>query len=120
MKKHKGRIVEISKRYGGFIRIIQGIKKDQQPSYDQQYWGSNGSYVISDESYSGIYAKVSVFDFDNKAIEIEIREIVINHYEWQRVSDKRVLELKNKLVGKKVTIIGNDKEYTIENIESML
>jgi hypothetical protein len=120
MKKHKGRIVEISKGYGGFQYSIQGIKKTQQPFYDQHFYGSNGSYAGSDETYLAVFVKICVYDYDNEVIKINIRDTVLNYNNWDRVTDKRILGLKNKLEGKKVTIVETDEEYKIENIETLL
>ena len=120
MKKYKGRIVDVYPGRGGIQYLIQGIKKDQQPFYDQNSIGGHGTYLGADETYPVIYAKVSVYDLDNHALKIDIREVVFNHYEWLRVSEKRISELKSKLVGKKVTVIETDEEYRIENIESLL
>jgi hypothetical protein len=120
MEKYKGRIVEVSKGIGGYKGIFQEIEKDQQPFYDKNFRGSNGSYLVSDETFPVIDAVISVYDFDNKAIKVDIREIVRNHYKWQRITIARISLLKSKLVGKKVTIINADGEEKIENLESML
>jgi hypothetical protein len=120
MKKYKGRIVDVYLGRGGFRRIIQGIKKDKQPSYDSNFYGSNGTYIASDETYPTIYVKVSVYDFDKKAIEIDIREIVMTQNKWERMTEKRLLDLKSKLTGIKVTIFESEEDYYIENIQIML
>ena len=105
MKKYKGRIVDVYKAKGGFRRIVSGIRKDKQPLYDKTFRGSNGTYLASDNTYPVIYVKVIVYDLDNIPIEIDIRDIILNHYKLERISPQRILGVKNKLVGKKITII---------------
>jgi hypothetical protein len=121
MKKYKGRILEVYKATGGFKRIISGIKESQQPFYDRTFYGSNGTYLASNDTFPVIYAKVIIYDLGNEIVEIDIREKLIEHYEWQRVSENRVLAVKNKLRRKKITLIEKSTdEYEIDNLTSLL
>jgi hypothetical protein len=120
MKKYKGRIVEVKAERGGFQYLIQGVKKGQQPFYNKHCIGGHGTYLGADETYPVLNVKVSVYDFDNHAVNVDIREIVLEYYDWQRITERRIDDLRSKLVGKKVSIIETNEDYKIDNIESFL
>lgn len=120
LRRLKGRIVDVYRGRGGAQFMVQGIKKDKQPIYNQNFFGSNGTYITSDETYPALFVKVSVYDFDNKAIDVDIREEVMAHFDWQKVTDNRVTQLKDRLKGQKIVVVETEDNYTIEQLIDML
>lgn len=106
--KYKGRIVDVFYEIIETGYVTQGIKKESQPFFDANYYGSNGSYAGTTFIFRNLNVKVYFFDFlvgeKNLTTKFDERDFFLNFFNRRKVTDKFVLDIKNRLKGKKITI----------------
>lgn len=112
----KGRIKEINYESARpLIGIKQGVKKSQQPKFenDSRYKGGRGTYSsIIDSIPSGIIFTVKAYDLDQD-IHVDLKSEILSHNNMGRVSPPLINYIKEKNEGRKVRVVKVDGEYTI-------
>lgn len=113
----KGRIKEVNYESSrALFGVTQGVKKSQQPKYenDRRYKGGMGSYSRFMESIpSGIIFTVKAYDL-NQDIHIDLKSEILSHNDMGRVSPPLISYIKEKNEGRKVRILKVDGEYMID------
>ena len=113
--KSPARIIDIHQESEkGFV---QGIKKDEQSSYDNSpyLFGSNGTYVGPEEKYYVLKFKVlrprqELFQPINEYINVEklIREYYLPKMQRERMSSKLLEEINQRITNLKLDVVTRD------------
>jgi hypothetical protein len=108
--------------------FVQGIKKDEQPLYDNSpyLFGSNGTYVSPEEKYYVLKFKVlrprqELFQSINEYINVEkfIREYYLPKIQRERMSSKLLEEINQRIANLKLDVITHDfDEYGAVSINA--
>ena len=108
--------------------FVQGIKKDEQPLYDNSpyLFGSNGTYVSAEEKYYVLKFKVlrpgqELFQPINEYINVEklIREYYFPKMQRERMSSKLLDEINQRIANLKLDVITHDfDEYGAVSINA--
>ena len=97
--------------------FVQGIKKDEQPLYDNSpyLFGSNGTYVGPEEKYYVLKFKVlrpgqELFQPINEYINVEklIREYYLPKMQRERMSSKLLEEINQRITNLKLDVVTRD------------
>lgn len=97
--------------------FVQGIKKDEQSSYDSSpyLFGSNGTYVGHEEKYYVLKFKVlrprqELFQPINEYINVEklIREYYLPKMQRERMSSKLLEEINQRITNLKLDVVTRD------------
>jgi hypothetical protein len=97
--------------------FVQGIKKDEQSSYDNSpyLFGSNGTYVGPEEKYYVLKFKVlrprqELFQPINEYINVEklIREYYLPKMQRERMSSKLLEEINQRITNLKLDVVTRD------------
>jgi hypothetical protein len=97
--------------------FVQGIKKDEQSSYDSSpyLFGSNGTYVGHEEKYYVLKFKVlrprqELFQPINGYINVEklIREYYLPKMQRERMSSKLLEEINQRITNLKLDVVTRD------------
>ena len=97
--------------------FVQGIKKDEQSSYDNSpyLFGSNGTYVGPEEKYYVLKFKVlrprqELFQPINEYINVEklIREYYLPKMQRERMSSKLLDEISQRITNLKLDVVTRD------------
>lgn len=108
--------------------FVQGIKKDEQSSYDNSpyLFGSNGTYVGPEEKYYVLKFKVlrpgqELFQPINEYINVEklIREYYLPKMQRERMSSKLLEEINQRITNLKLDVVTRDfDEYGAVSINA--
>ena len=108
--------------------FVQGIKKDEQPLYDNSpyLFGSNGTYVSPEEKYYVLKFKVlrprqELFQSINEYINVEkfIREYYLPKIQRERMSSKLLEEINQRIANLKLDVVTQDfDEYGAVSINA--
>ena len=97
--------------------FVQGIKKDEQSSYDNSpyLFGSNGTYVGPEEKYYVLKFKVlrprqEIFQPINEYMNVEklIREYYLPKMQRERMSSKLLEEINQRITNLKLDVVTRD------------
>ncbi len=112
MQKLKGRIVEIEKNIHQVKYLTTGIGKKNQPYYDNQFGGSNGTYVTASEYYgTTIDMKIYIYELE-KSVSIDIRDLILQLNQKSKVSSKLLDYVIENNRGKKIDLFYFDGSIT--------
>lgn len=108
MGNYKGRITKIEKSEITSCMLTQGIKGDKQYHYDnsERYNGSNGSYTSNYNTEYGVDLYLTIYgnkQEDDKRVKIDIREAILDANELKRISSKKMQQIVDDNVGRKVS-----------------
>jgi hypothetical protein len=111
-----GRILSFKKELP-ILRVVSGIKKDEQSAYDKSPWlhGSNGTYVTNEPMFWHlvyIVYKPGPSELTGWRYELDLDDYMHNHFlpsrKWQRVSPQRLKAIHDKILGKKLELMSTE------------
>ncbi|MEK4628997.1 hypothetical protein MKZ17_12390 [Solibacillus sp. FSL R7-0682] len=105
MQKLKGRIVEIEKNIHRINYLTTGIGKKDQHYYDNQFGGSNGTYVTASEYYgTTIDMKVYIYELE-KCVSFDIRDLILQLNQKSKISSKLLNYVIENNQGNKINLL---------------
>ncbi len=108
----KGRIVDLFWDAQTCVYVTQGVKQKDQYKY-ASCPGGFGSYVTGGEYDSYVYVRVYVYDLE-RCVEFEIKDSLLNLNHRARISNQLVAQVKQKNVGKKISLMKCDTQLGID------
>lgn len=126
MGMYKGRITKIEKKKFKSCQLTQGIKREEQYKYENspKYNGSNGSYSSNYKTEYHVYLYLTIYgqsDEDNRRVKMDIRDSILYSNNLKRISTKKINEIVEKNVGKKVSFdISEDEKIIFDDGQLIL
>lgn len=108
----KGRITKIERENMNSCYVTQGITRDRQSHYDNssKYVGGNGTYYHDFQSEPHINLYLTIYEngeYSEERVVMDIRDSILSKNNLQRVSAKKLKEIQDANVGKKVSFEWN-------------
>ena len=108
MGMYKGRITKIEKEEFTSCLLTQKVKSNNQPHYDNspKYNGSNGTCTSNYHTDYYVYLHLTIYgetSQDNQRVKMDIRDDILRVNNLKRISSKKMQQIINDNVGRKVT-----------------